>query len=1509
VSVVELGAVAGATSAPRLTRLGARSAPLSYAQERLWFIDAAAAGAPTYNVPLFVEWTEQVDARALAAAMRAVAERHEVLRTTYELRDGRPVQVVGEPAAAPVEVVDLARVEDARRHARAEAERRAREGFDLAGGAPLRCVLWQGLPGGDAMLLNVHHIAIDGWSLAVLFEDLAAAYDAAVGGRAPALAALAVQYADYAAWERAADRAPAARRLVAERAAELVAVPGDLTLADAPARAAGPEPRNGAEHVFELPAELWAAVRDLARSTRCTPFVVLLAAYQAVLARWSGRDEFVVGTVAAERPHPALESLVGFFVNTVPLRCAPRPELTFRALCGQVRGEAYGALGRRIPYDQLAAETAAARGDGRGGLVEIGFALQNMPAPRIATPRWRPPVQLATGTAKFDMFLIFDVTGERLVGRVEYDSDRYTDAVASELAGNLRALLSAAVADPDRPLRALPISAGGTASGVLAGERRDLVAERLGSATPAMPVTSVLDLVAAQLATADPDGAAVTCAGTAMSWRELDGRAWAVAGALAERGIGVGDLVPVVAARGGALVAAWLGVLRSGAAYVPLSVDTPPGRLAHIVEHVGASSLLVDAGSAALLDDVDLDVVCLDDLPHPAASTPSRVALTGGEPAVVIYTSGTTGRPKGVVVPHRGLLNTALWWADDARLTPADRVLCTFSSSFDGATFDAFRSLMAGSTLVFADDVERRDPPALLRLLRGPRGATVASMTPSLLRASLDADDAGDAGALRLLHVGGEALPRALAQCCVARWDVPMVNIYGPTEASCISTFGSVDPSDPRPPAIGVPLPNTRAYVLGPDQEELPTAVAGELYVAGRGVASGYLGEPELTAAAFLPDVHGGDPDARMYRTGDRVVLRPDNLLECGGRVDDQVKVLGNRIEPDEVAALLVEHPAVRSAAVAVVGEPKRLVGYVVCDGGEPPTRTDIVRPLLRWLPAAVLPASVYAVDALPLTGNDKIDFAALAAMHERPLPDAAAALAGPLTAHERHAAQLFAGALAERDHGAGAPSAEALVREASFFALGGHSLLSVRMLAAADERFGVRVTLRDFLADPTIAGLARLLEAGSPAPEELPAAERPADADGRYEASSVQRRLWLVDRVAELRSAYLVPAVLELGGSVERETVREALARVLERHPALRSRFELDRRDRRVVYRTDAPAPAVTVTDATGWTPAEVAERVSSACWTPFDLAAEAPARAELIACDGERTIVVLCAHHIVADGQSQQLLLDELAEVYAALREARPALLSEPVHPASVPGTRPGPELDARVSAVVDALRGAPTDVDLPRSQPRPAVQRMAAASAATTLDARLTKRLRRVSADLGCTTFMTAAALLGVAIARFGDQRDVLFAFPWAGRDEPASQTAVGMFVNTLVLRVDLRGEPTWRELLRRVRAASLHPDRDLSRPPLTPVYLAAQDADPRPPALGPGVLSRCVALPDLRVKYELELTACDRADRLTFAASYAVDLIDPKTVTDLLAALSAGARNLAADRDAPALKETA
>jgi aryl carrier-like protein len=626
--------------------------------------------------------------------------------------------------------------------------------------------------------------------------------------------------------------------------------------------------------------------------------------------------------------------------------------------------------------------------------------------------------------------------------------------------------------------------------------------------------------------------------------------------------------------------------------------------------------------------------------------------------------------------------------------------------------------------------------------------------------------------------------------------------------------------------------------------------------------------------------------------------VRADGQLDFLGRYDHQVKILGNRIEPDEVRALLEEQPAVRAAAVRPEGTPPRLVAWVTLDPStqDPPTRDELVAPLLRWLPSPVLPAEVYAVAEIPLNGNDKTDFPALESMRGTPLP--AAAGGDPLTGAARRAARIMATVLG---------TAPDLAPDTDFFGAGGHSLRAVDVVRAAG-REGAAITLRDFLTDPTVAGLARLLETAPPPPGTTaqlpPAGMAPAAGPaGHTVATSTQRRMWFLDRTAALRPAYLVPVLVELAGPVDLARLRAAVVAVLGRHPSLRARFELDVARREVCYRTDGAPPEVEVGVGLAGLP--------EYCWTPFDLAAGPLARARL-AVDGDRVVLALVSHHIVLDGWSLDILMDQIGQAYRSGVDG----LAAPVHPAAAT-TEP-----ADPAPVIERLRGAPTDIALPLRQARQRVQPVDANLATATVDGPLAAALRAVTAPLHCSTFVLSATLLAAALARRGDQRDFLLAFPWSGRDRAGTVDAVGMFVNTLVLRADLRDGPTWRELLTRVRdeakacyrhadvpfdelVAALQPDRDLSRPPLTPVFLGVVDEARVLPALGPEITARHRPLPGMTVKYELDLTVTDRGGELELTAAYPAELWAPGTVAGLLGSVVTAAADLAADPDTSVL----
>jgi amino acid adenylation domain-containing protein len=1039
--------------------------------------------------------------------------------------------------------------------------------------------------------------------------------------------------------------------------------------------------------------------------------------------------------------------------------------------------------------------------------------------------------------------------------------------------------------------------------------------------TPGAPGsrTRLLDLVAEQLATA-PAEAGVTCGGRFTSYGRIDAWAEEVADTLRRAGVGRGDVVPVASGRGAGMVAGWLGVLRAGAAYLPVDIDLPDERVAHLAADSGARVALVDAspGVPAAAFGPGVTVLRIDGPSRPVPSAgPARAVdagPAGSDPACVLYTSGSTGRPKGVLIDHETLLHAALRWCWLFPFRRGDRVLSAASVSFDAGNADVAAALVSGADLILATDAQRRDPALLAPLLTAGPGVDALFGTPSAVHAML-AGVAPGTGRVRHVVMGGEVLTRGRARATRAGLGCEVTNVWGVTEAPAITTTHTVDPdTGPELPGIGTPVPNTRVYLLGPNLEPVPDGAVGELHIAGDGISGGYVGDPALTARRFLPDPWSATPGARMFATRDLAVLRPDGGLEYRGRADRQVKVNGNRVELGEVQAVLEAVPGVRSAAVLTERETghDRLVGYVETDEGAVPTAGRIRAALRRWLPAAVVPASVRVVTAMPRTAHGKLDVVALRSAPWREpavAPDGDGPAPTERTPGHAPAVRLFARALGRDEESADFPA------EADFFALGGTSMGAARMITEAQRRHRSAPALRDFLADPTVGGLARALataasQAGGAGPSRTaPETGDSVGADGTFEAGSAQRRLWILNQVPSYRTAYLVPGVLELTGAVDAEMLRVVVRRVLRRHPMLRARFRLAADGRGVEGRL-GPAPEVGRLDAAGLDDTALAARVETLCGEPFDLQNQAPVRAEVIT-HGSRTLLVLCAHHIAVDGESLRLLLGEISAAYRARRSGAPD-----TEPPPAPMPKPQATTPERTEELIASLRGAPTDILLPHDRLRPQTADTAAASCPVPLRPSVAARIADFAAEHDVSVFMVLAAAVAVALARRSGQRDLLLASPWAGREDADRAEAIGMLVNTLVVRADLRGAVTWNDVLARVRASALtayryadvpfddvvsglQPERDLSRPPVTPVEIALSEGALPPVDLGADVTARWLPTGFARAKYELVVDARTTEAGLVLDLGHVTALFDAATAGRIAAELGRALTDLVTD----------
>ncbi|HEX2516297.1 MAG TPA: amino acid adenylation domain-containing protein, partial [Chloroflexota bacterium] len=903
--------------------------PLSFAQQRLWFLDQLEPGSGAYNLPAAVRLEGPLDVDVLARALDALVARHEALRTTFAAAEGRPEQVVAPALAVPLPVADLSALAPDAREAAVISRARAEAGapFDLTAGPLLRAALLRLGPAEHVLLLTLHHIVADGWSRGVLLRDLSALYAAQARGEAPALPALPVQYGDYAAWQRGWLRGEVLEGQLAYWRAALAGLPP----LDLPADRPRPPVRSsdGAAVTALIPPPLVAALKRLAEGEGATLFMVLLGAYQALLGRYSGQADLAVGAPVANRARPELEGLIGFFANTLVLRADLSGAPTVRGHLARVREACLGAYAHQdVPFEKLVDELQPQRDPSRTPLVQVAFSLQHaLPAGPDFGGLSLEPLPEGGATAKFDLTLALEETPAGLRAVAEYSTDLFQRETVQRLLGHYQALLEGFVAEQDGRLDDLPLLSD--------QEAQRLLRQWNATARPYPHQRCVHHLVAEQAALA-PQAVAVAGPAGSLTYGELNACANRLAHHLLSLGVRPETRVGVCLGRSPQLVVAFLAVLKAGGAYVPLDPAYPPERLAGMLEDAGALAVLTAGEAAAGLPTVgEARLVRLDDpaeaeaiAARPATAPPTSAATTTDHLAYVIYTSGSTGRPKGVQVPHAGLTNLVFWHQRAFGLTPEDRATQVASPAFDAATWELWPYLACGASVHVPDEDTRAAPEALRDWLVA-QGITV-SFLPTPLAEAVLALPWPPAPALRLLLTGGDALRRPPP----AGLPFDLINNYGPTEYSVVTTSGYVPPAgaDP-PPGIGRPIANTQVYVLDRRRQLVPAGVPGELYVGGDGLARGYLGRPGLTAARFVP--HPFVPGARLYRTGDLVrwVAEGDALdggpgggaggqLEFLGRLDQQVKIRGFRIEPGEVEATLAAHPQVREVVVVAQDRP-----------------------------------------------------------------------------------------------------------------------------------------------------------------------------------------------------------------------------------------------------------------------------------------------------------------------------------------------------------------------------------------------------------------------------------------------------------------------------------------------------------------------------------------------------------------------------------------------------------
>ncbi|WP_233601565.1 non-ribosomal peptide synthetase [Corallococcus sp. AB038B] len=1469
----------GQSSMPGDSLMGT-TPPLSFAQQRLWFIDQMEPGTALYNLPVAVRLVGSLDVAALERALNEVVRRHEALRTTFEERGGQAIQVIQPTLSLELGREDLRSVDEARREteARRQVEQEMLRPFDLGRGPLIRTRLFTLGERESVLVVTMHHIVSDGWSLGVMIREVGALYAAFSSGQPSPLPELPVQYARYASWQRGRLQGEVLARQVDYWKRKLAGAPPVLEL---PTDRPRPPERGiaGAKYAFTLSRSLTGALKALAQREGASLYMVLLSGWQVLMARYSGQQDISVGSPIAGRMRAELEGLIGFFVNTLVLRADVDGALSFRELLAQVRETVLDAYEHQeVPFEKLVEVLQPERSRSHTPLFQTMLALQNMPMGELRLPDVvLQPVNVESPIAQFDLSVSFMEQPQGLSGTMEYSTELFDAGTVQRMVTHLLTLLEGAVARPDTRVARLPLLTG--------PERREMLVEWNATRAP-FPESSLHALFEAQVRHA-PEAVAAVFEGTQLTYAQLDAHANQLAHALRRRGVGPEVRVALSVERSLDIVIGLLGILKAGGAWVPVDPLLPRERLAFMLEDSAAQVLVTQQPLLARFPEtLHARALCLDTERESLARESTDAPVTGVTPAnmaYLLYTSGSTGTPKGTAVEHRGVANLVTHEAVAYGIAPGSRVLQFASLSFDLSVEEIFTTLCNGATLVLAP-LEKLMPGAPLPVLLREQELSVVSLTP----AALAATSSEGLPNVRTVISGGEALPADVA----ARWAPGrrLLNTYGPTEATVIATLGEVV-ADGNVPTIGKPLANVRVFVLDPYGQPVPMGVRGELHIGGVGVARGYAGRPGLTAERFVPDAFSGEVGARLYRTGDVVRWRADGQLDFVGRIDSQVKVRGFRIELGEVETALARQPGVSEAVVLVRGDgaDKRLVGYVVAKEGHALDVDTLRTGLRQGMPEYMVPGALMVLDALPLNANGKVDRRAL------PEPEAARggdAYVAPRTVTEAKLASIWAEVL----------RLERVGVKDNFFALGGHSLLATQVVSRIRTSLGVEMPLRLLFEAPTVDALAQRIEQlGRSGVPSLSAGARPAS----LPLSFAQQRLWFIDQLDPGSPLYNVPTVVRLEGDLDAAALEQALREVVQRHEALRTTFEEEAGQpvQRIHASVDVP---LNIMDLTGSGPEreDVArQRVLEELAKPFDLMRGPLLRALMVRMDARDHVLVVTMHHAVSDGWSVGVLLREMGALYTArARGLALALPPLPVQYADYAAWQRDWLRDETLAREVDywkqSLTGAPPVLELPTDRPRPAVRTNAGSTLGFMLPLELSQRLGALARSEGASLFMVLLAGWQVLLSRYSGQTDISVGSPIAGRTRAEVEGLIGFFVNTLVLRTQMDGDPSFRALLAQVRemvlgayehqdvpfeklVEALHPERSLSHTPLFQTLMSLQNV-PIEEAHLPGLVLKPMSLEGRTSKFDLSLFFTETPDGLAGAVEYSTDLFEATTM---------------------------
>ncbi|WP_393062391.1 amino acid adenylation domain-containing protein [Streptomyces sp. LN549] len=1497
--------------------------PLSFAQQRLWFLDRLAPGSADYLVPMALRVRGPLNVSALETALSGLVARHEVLRSAFPADDdGTPRQVITAPWPVEVTVHDLTGDAHAEERGQEVLRAEATRPFDLTTGRPLRADAVRLAEDDHYLLLTVHHIVSDGWSSGILARELRELYAAALAEREPTLPELPVRYADFASWQRDQLTGPALERQLGywrERLAH--STPLELpTDHPRPAHMSG----TGDVVTFTVPNEVAEGLRKAAGRQGASMFMALLSLFQIVLARYCRQDDIAVGTPIAGRNRAEIEDVVGLFVNTLVMRTDLSGDPTFTELIDRVKDTALGAYDHQdLPFERLVEEVAPERDLSRNPLFQTMFVLQ---APGSADGEaWAlagtdvEPVEIERGVAKFDLTLTAVESPDGLRAVLEYRTDLFERAAIERMAGHLGTLAASAAATPDAHLSELNM--------LTVRERQEILVDWNGVTGP-YPDTATIHSLIEDRVTTDPDAIAVTHGDEQWTYTQINTRANQLAHHLRATGITPDTLIAVCLDRSPDLIATLLGIMKAGAAFVPLDPEYPTDRITYMIEDAQAPLIITSTHHTDRLPDGTPHLLTDTHWPEGPADNPAPLA-SPDDLAYIIYTSGSTGRPKGVALEHRGVVNYLHWCNQNYPVTNPDGIGTILYSSvtFDLTITALFLPLIQGTQLAIPTTQPGQTAfDAAIDLILTNTPISFLKATPShleILAAHLTTHHATHH--ITTLVAGGENLtPTLVTQLLdTSTTHTTISNEYGATEGSVANVMSLTTTPDPNghTTTLGQPITNTTTYVLDHHNQPAPIGIPGHALLGGICLARNYHNRPDLTTQRFTPNPLHTPTDPRTYHTGDLVTWRPDGTLEFIGRIDNQIKLRGYRIELGEIENALHTHPHIHTTTITLREDTpgnKQLTAYITNTPGAPtPTSHELRTHLQQQLPDYMIPTTYVTLDHLPLTPNGKIDTKALPAPDSH-RPDLDATFVAPRTTAEHVVTTVWSEIL----------GIDTIGIHDNFFELGGHSLLATQVTSRLRRQLGIDVPVRTIFTSPTPATLAAAMRELTATADEAPLV--PVDrTDASLPLSFAQQRLWFLDQLTPGSAEYLVPFALRIRGELDADALGTAFTGLVARHEILRTRFVTDDSGRpsQVV---DAPWSVTPVVhhvqaDATLGDGARAAQEVMEAeARRPFELDGGRLLRVDLVPVAEDDQYLLVTLHHIVSDGWSSGILARELRELYTAALADREANLPDlAVQYADYAVWQreqlTGDFLESQLAYWRERLTGLPV-LELPTQHGRLAEREDAAGDTVYfALPAEVADQLRASSGRHGASLFMTLLSLFQIVLARYGRQDDIAVGTPIAGRNRAETEDLIGFFVNTLVMRTDLSGDPTFTELIDRVKDTALGaydhqdlpferlvdelaPNRDLSRNPLFQTMFVFQNTPDGDAWSLPGLEVEQVGVGGQDAKFDLQLTAAESGGEVLAALEYRTDLFERAAIERMAGHLGTLAASVAATPDA-------